>query len=222
MTFWTTIDCGTAHYTASSRVPVGGSLTKLASCGARAGVYGGYFGSSRASDALVGVGPLFVCSGGAWLTGGIGFPALVSNLLSSRAAFGQPRSALRGVGGRECTYGTRLACIRIVSQLCGSSGAYAACVVCAISPVRESLARGASSGSGLGRTLCCSATAGIFVIRAWGACAIGCSRAGGVILTNRARTVRVCRAYICASIVRLIKSLSTSGTAIVRRCTAIC
>ena len=155
--FWTTREGRTAHDTASSRVPVGGSLTKLASCGARAGVYGGYFGSSRASDALVGVGPLFVCSGGAWLTGGIGFPALVSNLLSSRAAFGQPKGALGSPSGREGTHRAGLACIRIVSQLCGSSGAYSTAVVCNGTSIGKSLARGAREDS-LGNTLRSSAT----------------------------------------------------------------
>jgi len=94
MTFWTAIDRFTSVHTASSRVVVRGSCTKLTSCGARAGVNWGYLRSSWASDALITVGSLFVCPCRAWLTRRIGFPALISNLLTSRAAFGQPRSAL--------------------------------------------------------------------------------------------------------------------------------
>ena len=118
--FWTTIESLTAYDTCTTRVPVGGSCAKLTACGARAGVYGGYFGTSSASDALIGVGPLLVGPRRARLTRSVGFPPFIGVLLTSSAGLGDPRRALCGASGREGTHRAGLACIRVDAQLCGS------------------------------------------------------------------------------------------------------
>lgn len=117
---WTTIESLTAYNTGTTRVPVRGSCTKLTACGARAGVYGGYFGSSETNRALIGVGSLLVGPRRARLTRSVGFPPFIGVLLASGTGLGDPRRALGSPSSREGTHRAGLACIRVDAQLCGS------------------------------------------------------------------------------------------------------